>query len=397
MTIYITYPVETNASVLLQECYDYLQAHVPGWTPAEGNLDVWLAEAVSTEVSDLTNVASKVPDTIFKYFGSTLMGIPPVDATSATTTTTWTMRDNKGYLIPANTQVSIKNAQGVSIAFQTLADVTVPAGSTATAAGEVIIQGMIPGANTSGLGGAGATVDLVDILDFVVSITMTQITSGGQDAETDADYLNRLTTELSVLTRTPILPQDYATLTRFITPTYRAVALDGYNPANDTLNNPRMVAVSAIDSNGNALSAPDKTNIKNYLQSLREVNFIVNMMDPTYTLIDVTTNVHMVSGYTSANVISAVTTAITNYLSPANWGLPSVGTDTAYDPRDWINRTVVRKFEVSQVINDVPGVDYIVPNGLSLGVHLAAMGEQDVTLAGRITLPRPSTITVTTS
>jgi hypothetical protein len=356
---------------------------------------VWLAEAVNTEVADLTNVASKVPDTIFKYFGNSLMGIPPVNATSATTSTTWFMRDNVGYVIPQFTQVSINDANGVAIPFQTLNQVTIAAGATQTAAGEVIIQGMIPGANTSGLGSSGGTVDLVDVLDFVDHVTMVQITSGGQDAEDDTDYLNRLVEELSLLTRTPILPAEFALQASNMPPCYRAVALDGYNPANDSFNNPRMVTVVPIDSNGNPLSAPDKTNIKNYLQSVREVNFIVNMMDPTYTLIDVTTSVHLLSGNDPPTVIANVTAALTNYLNPANWGRTSFGTELPLDPQVWTNSTMVRKYEIGQVINSVTGVDYINPSGLSIGIHGGAMGEQDVTMPGRVALPRAGTITVT--
>lgn len=555
MPNYISFPIDTNPSDLLQKCFDFLIGAVPGWTPAEGNLDVWLAEAIATETSELTSVASRVPDTLFRYFGKSLVGLPAVDATSATATTTWTMRDNAGYTIPAGTQVSVRNAAGESIPFLTANSVTVPPGSTVTATGAITIVASDPGADGSGLGTPGGTIQLIDILDYVTTVTQVAATSGGLDAEADADYLNRLVLNLQLMTRTPIVPADFAKLTLNIAPAFRVAALDGYNsihnllsanassvetsaagwanysnttlaqsgaqfldgikslsmvaiaaadmfvasspaiavlpgdsmtavasfranttgrnckvglrwltagmadisvsygstvadtnagwaqasvvaaaPATaafvevvafvaapvlgethymdkasvrrgagtdwiigDTLEtgNARMITVVPVDSAGNALSAPAKSDIKTYLQALREINFVVNVMDPTYVNIDITTDIHVLTGFDAPTVRAAVSSALTNYLSPATWGQPIGAVDRSADIHEWINDTVVRLYDTSHVIKGVDGVDYI--KTLTQGIHGAGLTAADVPIGSVVPLPTAGTITVTNS
>lgn len=562
--VYITYPVETSPTALLQLTYQYLQSHVIGWRPAEGNLDVWLAEAISTETADLTNVSSKVPDIIFRYFGKSLMGIAPIDGETAQAPTTWTMRDAAGYTIPADTQVVVRDASGNPIPFLTVEAVTVPPGITSTAAGEVQIVALETGAKASGLGGPGVQIELLDILDFVNTVTLTQQTVGGIDTETDIDYMTRLVEQLSLLTRTPILPQDYAKMARNVSPVWRAVAYDGYNPDYNALsansasvetdatgwavvtactiarstaeaadgvaslkvtatggdmvtrapaaasgagaiaaiagetwtgilsikanpvgatracraelgffdsggtligtvqgtlannstsawtaynvlgvaptntafvtvrafiqgpgagefvyvdkaslhkgssvvwapggtstefNNPRTVVLACIDEAGEALSIPGKADVSEYLENLREVNFVVNVIDPNYSSIDVTAQVKVTLDSDPLVVQTNVATALQDYLQPYNWGKPAVGSDQPLDPHIWINYTVLRKYEVSQVINAVTGVDYIMPGGLTMRITGGTMVEADIQLPGTIPLTRPGAITVTT-
>jgi hypothetical protein len=565
MALYITYPVQTNEATLLQLVYNYLESHVTGWEPAEGNLDVWLAEAISTETSDLISVASRVPDTIFRYFGASLMNIPPIEGTAAQGNTTWVTRDSAGYTIPVGTQVVVRDATGASIPFATLNEVTIPPGLTSTDPGAVVIIAIAEGSSGSGLGGIGTPVELLDILDYVDSVTLTGQTVGGQDQETDPDYLDRLIGQLALLTRTPILPQDYADLARNVSPVWRAVAFDGYNPDYNALsansasvetdatgwavvsactiarstaeaadgiaslkmtatggdmvarapsassgagaiaalpnetwtgivsikanpvgatracraelgffnsggtlvgtvqgtlannstsawtaytvlgvapintafvgvrafvqgpgagefvfvdkaslhrgssivwapggittefNNPRTVVLACVDQAGEAISIPAKSAVSEYLESLREVNFVVNVIDPNYSLIDVTAQVTILNGYDPLVVQESVAKAVQDYLEPSAWGQPPGGTDKAVDTHTWYNISVVRKYEVSQVINAVDGVNYITPGGLTMRITGGTMAEADIQLPGAIPLTRPGAITVSTS
>lgn len=558
MARYITVPIETNPATILQRIYSYIKARIPGWTENDPNLDVWLAQAVAAEGADVADTASRVPDTIYRDLGNSLYNIPPVDAMAAIGSTTWTMRDNAGYTIDAGTQVGIRDAGGNLVPFYTVNTVVILPGSTVTAAGAITIVASQAGAAASGL--AGPNVELIDILDYVLTpggIVLTGPTTSGVDAESDAEYLNRLTGQLKLLTRTPILPQDFADLALNVTGVYRAVPLDGYNPfhnmlslnaasveasiadwanlANTTLTqsaafakdgadslrmtaiagadmsvmetaslvvvpgetytaiaffrtavtarackvgiqwrdvadanvgavvygatvndsaanfnaqpfvtavapatavkarvvvfvtapiaaeihyvdeisfrhgtttdwvsggtpetgNARMITLVGVDSNGLAISGGKKTEVDTYLESLREVNFVVNMLDPTVNLIDVTVQVKVAVGFDPATVQANVVGAINNYLSPANWGVGIAGTDSANDPQTWVNATTLYKFELAQVINGVDGVERI--NGpLQTSIHPNAVAEQDLALAGVVALTTPNTITVTT-
>jgi hypothetical protein len=231
---YIQFPIETNPTTLLQQVYSYLQSVIPGWTPAEGNLDVWLAEAMSSEAAQTATVASSVPDTIVEYLGKTLFNVPGIDDVSASGGTTWVVQDTAGYTIPSGTQVGVRDADGNLQAFTTVNTVVIPNGHNSTGAGEVAILAVNPGSSGNGLSGS---VQLVDILTFVTSVTLVAPTAGGQDAETSGDYLSRFVADLQLLSPTPILPPDFAVLALNAgTAAFRAVALDGYNPYHNYLN-----------------------------------------------------------------------------------------------------------------------------------------------------------------
>jgi uncharacterized phage protein gp47/JayE len=288
--------------------------------------------------------------------------------------------------------VGIALSGAETIPFYTQSDVIVPPGSTQTAAGEVIIVALVPGAAASSLGSAGGPVQLLDPLVYVKTVTMVGPTAGGLDAEADSDYLNRLAAEMTLLAPRPILPSDFAVMARGVPGVARATVLDGYNPANSTSNNERMVTVASVDTLGNPVSVPVRSQVQQTLDSKREVTFVVNVMDPTYTTIDVNYTVKILATFDPTDIIARANDALTQYLSPANWGGDFFSTGVLSE-ETWMNQTVVRYLEVSQVINNVTGVDYITL--LQLRVSGGTFASSDVTLSGAIPLPRPGAMTGT--
>jgi hypothetical protein len=389
MPDYIEIPIAVDADTLAQEAYDFLQAVMPGWAPASSNLETWLIEAAARLASVIGTLASTVPSSIFRWFGANLVGVPPIDATPATTTTTWTVKNTAGYTIPGGTQVAIPGAGDTLIAFETVGDVIIAPGASATASGEIPIVAITPGADGSGLGGAGTTVELLETLEFVTAITQTAATTGGVDAEDDATYLDRLRTELQLLTPRPILPAEFAALARNTAGVYRALAVDGYNPADDTTGNPRMVCLFLIDIGGSEVGSTIETAVVASLQAQRELNFVVNVAAPTYTSIDVTYSIHVQENFDPAVVEANVSQALDDMLNPANWGLPAGG-----DQPDWLPDATVRYTDTARTILNIPGVDHIA--SLEIGVHGGALGASDVALTGQAPLTEVGTITGST-
>lgn len=376
MPNYISVPFDTDPETLIDDAVAFIQSKVDDWEPADGNLDYWIIQAIASEAAELRDVASAVPDSIFRVFGSQLMGIVPVEEAHATGHTTWTMVDNRGYTIPDGTQVAIRNTAGELIPFLTFTDVVIPPGSTTTAAGGVLIEAVEAGTVGTGLGGPAGAVDLLDALSYVTIIQQTDVTSGGVDEELDEVYLDRLTARLTTMAPRPILPADFSVLARDVPGVFRAVTIDGYNTANSTYNNERMVTVSAIDLAGAAISGPVKTQLQTYLDSLREINFVVNVMDPKRTNIAVTYNVAVLREFSPAQVVADTQAAVANFLSPIYWGAePSLG-----DMFRWDDTTVVRYNEIISILDRVEGVRYV------SGV-LVNGGTADVNLASPASLP----------
>lgn len=385
MTSFVNIPIETDASAVESDVYDALTDRFPGWEPSPGQLEVFLVKALSGMAADLAEIAVDVPPSIFATFGERIVNVPPFLAISATAASTWTMVDNAGYTIPAGTQVAIAAAGDDLVAFEVLADVTVPPGSTATDAGEVLLSAIEPGEAANDL---TANPRLLDALAFVDSIVLTATTAGGQDAEDPDDYLDRLAAEMTLLTPRPILPGDVEVLARRIPEVHRALALDGYNPDDDTSGNERMVAVAVVNEDGEPVSTDGKDAVDALLQDMRELNFVFNVIDPDYSTIDVEATVTALSGFDVTDLESAITEAISDFLLPSSWGQgQEVGSTT------WRKVDTVRRNELIALVNRVEGVDYV--EDLQLALDGDPLGTADLSLTGPAPLTRPGTISAT--
>ncbi len=154
----------------------------------------------------------------------------------------------------------------------------------------------------------------------------------------------------------------------------------GGSPMN---NNERYVTVAAIDGNGNPVSSDAKAQIDTLLQEEREWNFVVHVIDPTYTTIDVTFTVRALAGYTIADVDTRAEQAVKDYLNPKNWGV----VDSA---DSWSNTPVVRYLEMAEVLNRVAGVYYV--ENLTMRTGINAFASADVPLAGAIPMPQAGVV-----
>lgn len=389
---YISYPIETSPQDLLDEMIAYVKSKAPSWVENDANLDTWIMQIVASQAADLRTLASDVPDTIFRYFGNSLIGLAPIDATQARVASTWTVQDNAGYTIPDGTFVTLRSDAGVDVPFQTVGDVIVPPGDTATADGGVQLVAVSAGLDGSGLGGVGATVTLLDTLDFVTDVVTTAVSTGGVDAETSSEYMDRLVRRLRRLSTRPILPDDFANMALDVVGIYRAVAIDGYQPSDDTYDHERTIAIAGIDELGNDLDGAHKTALSDLIAANREVNFVVNVMDANRTEIDVDFTALAISGYDTATVEAAAIAAIEDYLSPAKWGRDPRFTDSA-SLQTWVQIDKVYYFEIAQLISNVEGVDRV--TALTINKHGDAPGTVDVDLTTPATLTTVGDITGT--
>ncbi len=387
---YLGFPFTIDARIMMQRAFDYMATKIPGWQPSEGQPDVWLIEAVMGEAADIGSLVSQVPKSVFRYLG-TIYGILPLNASAASVETTWTLTDTLGHTISAGTQVAIADAAGTLQPFTVLVDVIVPTGQSVTTAGQVLCIATFPGAAAEALGSPAGAVQLLDTIPWVSSITQVAASAGGSDGETDDEYLDRLATELQTITPTPVLPDDFAILARNVAGVQRAVAVDGYNPADNTFNNEKMVTVVALDEAGAGVGVPIRTAIEDYLEGLRLNNFVVNTMDPTSTAVDVTTTYTVKPGFVPADADAFVTQTIDDFLDSTIWGIVAQGDDPT-NPRTWNNETTVRYLELATAINNTPGVDVITL--LTIGVASGTQASQDLVLSGVVPIPSAGTISV---
>lgn len=385
---YILYPIQRDSEELLSEAYQMIKDKAPDWVENNNNLDVWILQAVASQASDLLGLARDVPESIFQYYGSKLLGYPPLLATSAQVDSTWTMKDNLGYTVPAGTQVSIRDTAGIEHGFETRGDIAIPAGSTATAAGAVTLYSVETGATLTGLGGAGYQATLIDTLNFVASVVLTEFSSGGQDAELVSQYSERLARKMQQLSQRPVLASDFSLAALDVPGVYRTLTLDGYNSSNQTFNNERYVGIAAVDELGQPVSAQIKSQLQTFLDSQREINFVVNVFDPTITTVNVTFNVKCLHGYTAAAVDAAAEQRVRDYLSPANWGKDPAFIEPGAASQTWVPTPNVIYNKMIQVLATTDGVNYVI----SMTMGAPTLGTTDIVLPGAAPLTTPGTI-----
>lgn len=392
-TGYIFDPIVSDPDALQQEAYDFIQARWPGWDPNESNLETWLIGACARMVSEAAMVASDVPSSIVRYLGETVMGFPPVDSTSAVVGSTWTLRTNPaGRTIESGTLVGIEDADLNIVLFEVVTPVTVGVGDLETDAGQVSLRARDEGIGGNALGGDLVEAINVESLSWVDTILLTGSTAGGSDGESDEEYLDRLSAYLTLLTPRPILPRDFELLSKNIARTQgasiRVMSIDGYNPADGSFDNERMITLSVVvDETGDDVPPSLISEIDDQLQELREVNFLIYIVDPTRTAVDVTATVVKKPGTNPVTVQAEVEAAIESFLGSANWG-----DDIDTSGREWNRVDVVRHQDLSTVINNVLGAEYWTT--LTIGLNGGSQLPSDHNLPGDAPLAEPGVISI---
>ena len=147
----------------------------------------------------------------------------------------------------------------------------------------------------------------------------------------------------------------------------------------------RCVTVVPVDLNGNALTSAEMAVLASYLAAMREVNFLVFVVPPTYCAIAVVAPVIVNANADLDTVQAAVNAALTSYLSPAGW---AGGSQT---PPIWLNDPIVHYLSVTAQVNAVAGVHHC-------GALTLNGGTSDVTMPGYAPLPQPTvSVTVTSA
>lgn len=381
MARYIVLPVKRDPAEAEEAGYEVVRRQFPQWEPSEGDPMTAVIRANAVMYSDAAELATRMGEEAFRYFGRGVAGLPPVDERAASGQVLVTARDAAGpYVVPEGLEIVGRGPLGEPIAFSVLTAGIVPNGSTTAT---VTVEAMEEGAQGNSVSG---DADFSEFVDYLTAVEFVAPTSGGEDREADEAYLDRLGDEFELFTPRPILPNHFAVLARRFG-AFRATALDGLDPSDGSTGNPAMVAVAMIDEAGNPLGTTERNAIAAQLDAMREVGFAVPAFDPEYTDIDVTYTATAYPGWDPAVVEVAADAAVASYLSPARWGIRE---DTGED-REWLNDPLVRHLEVAERLQRVEGLRFV--DSLTIGVSGGTMGTANVTMTGFAPLPRVGAIT----
>jgi hypothetical protein len=379
--------IETDQEEIARQVFNRLARLVPGWEAHDANPDTWLIEAFAAVAAELRALIRDVPDAIFITHGTEVLGLPIRAPAPATGVSTWTARDDAGYQINTGAQITVARTGDDLVGFEVLAGVVIPPGETVV--DDVPIVAVVDGAAGNGLVGAA---EPSDPLDWVESIEIPRATVNGDDGQDRDQYLSTLSNLLRIVAFRPVLPGDFALLALTIPGVGRAVAMDGYDPLTDTWGHVRRVCVVVAGEDGKPLPDAVRAQVRAYLESIREVNFIVDVISPLYETVDVDFSVTMFGEQDPDVVLGICTSAIEQELDPANFRLgtlsPATGAGEVIPPPAagespgrqtiWLNNLI----GLLDRCRGVDRVDFVTING-----------DGDLMLGGPFTLPQPGQIT----
>lgn len=379
MTVYIDPDLPNDPQAVLDEINAGLQTDIPDYVPRPAAPEqVMLRELVQIGVRT-ANVASRALEGIFRASGG-LLGEQPRNPAAATCDSTWTIADTLGYTIAAATQVDLDGTL-----FLTTAEVTVdPGDDTAT----VALRAFEPG---SAGNGKGVTAQLINTTPRVESIEADALSTGGDDGDTDAEYLARVAENRRRL-RPAVTNLDDAISRALNTPgVVRATGRNRYWDSPLDTDSPLDIFLWVHGAGG----ANCSTDIKNAVLAAcnidREANYRFGVGDPTRTTIDVSAAFTVWPEYQIADAETAVSDALETYLDPAVFGSRPGEGQTAV----WELETHCRRNNLIAVVENVPAVRDV--TSLTLCVGGGSLATSDVALSGAAPLTEPGTITVTGS
>lgn len=153
----------------------------------------------------------------------------------------------------------------------------------------------------------------------------------------------------------------------------------------------KYCTVWVTNKKGSKLSTEQMEAIQDYLESIREINAVIEVLEPKYNNIQATTQIHVLPGFVTATVEANVKKAIEAFLSPETFGSP---TGQSSGINSWLNITqgysTVRYNQVLEVIGAVTGVQYVFAGstGLAIGLEEAPGTKvEDIPLVGPAPLP----------
>jgi hypothetical protein len=369
---FINFAVTTDAQELLDRFVSRLQEKWPDWTPNDADLESIMAEALAPMAQDAAETAARVPAGIFRSYGSKILNNPYRVGIAAETSVTITLTDPDGHTIPARTEIEIDG-----YAFATETDVIVPPG--ALSAEGVTVVAVEPGEASNNL--PGDVVSMISALAFVESVVLESLTSGGQDAEDDIDYQDRLSRDLELQATTLVTARDYELM---------GLQDPGVGSIVARNDGERNVLVVAVDEEGEALPQPIKDRLIERYEDYRLVNTVITVADPTYTTVNITYEVAAYTGFDEADLITRINQSLEDWLQPGIWGRPKNFGDPGTG--GFAPDNVVRKNRVIDIIGDNEGVAYVVGDPVITGAGATIETNGDLTMPGDVALTRPGDV-----
>ncbi len=203
------------------DAVEYAQIALPEFTPRVGTIENAILEATSHQTASMIATLNRMPDGLMEGILK-LIGFNRIEATPSLATVEITLSVDTGQTIAAGTVFSYDVYDGAGVLtqnlYETTADLTIAAGATT---GSVSVQASTPSLYPDIPIPSNLTV--VSSTPFILSASLTALSTAGTDSETDEEYFNRGVTFLSSLSSsittasqlTSYISTNYPTVSKF--------------------------------------------------------------------------------------------------------------------------------------------------------------------------------------
>lgn len=338
-----------------------LQGARPDWVARNASVEVVLVEALALAAADVSNAANAAVAALAELLLGDFYGVARLSGSPAVGQVTVTFDATVTTTVPTGMRFVLADF-GVEVA--STADVTVTAGTSAalqvvTVESTSLVNGV----------GAGAAVDVLDVIPNLLGVAVTAAFVGGADPEDDVSYLARARVRLARVTNSLVVPAHFAA---WCLEDGRAVnaatipAWDGVSLASAGTDAGEVTVVTY--GRGGNVSEEVRAEMAASMQAITAAGVNVHVNAAAVSTVAVTCTVASMPGYASDEVRAAVEAAITGFLNPQVW---VIGAD------------VVRA-QLQDRITSIPQVDYV--SALSAPAADVTVPADGVAKAGTLTV-----------
>lgn len=342
---------DADPSDLAQAAVNAGQVQFPGWLPEAGNTEVALIGSLAVIASELIYAVNRVvPATVSTLLQ--LYGITQNAGQAATANLTISFVDTQGYTLPAPATFQLTIPSGTFL-FDTTADAVSIPGGAASVTVPAICEVFASAPNGTPIG----TVLSQPVQSYnISSVVLASAPTGGSDAETNAQYLNRAAGTLQANNFTLVTAQNFQTaaLNDVGDGVFRASVTDLWNPALNSGQGGQAagyVTIAVLGQGGVYLSSGQKSAIQAKLQANCVAGLSVSVVDPSSYAVPIDVTVWLQPGYTAGQVTENIQATLV--APPADGGM---GLTRELWP--WSN--IFRRNDCITAITRTPGVAYVV-------------------------------------
>jgi len=337
-----------------------VQAALPNWDARNGALETVLLEAWATGAADLIYAINRLPgrveeDILGLYDVSRYAGL------RATGNAVITWDTSRTETVPAGVRFEEPDSQVV---------VEVTTTTTGTGASLTVPVRAVEVGTAANAIPSGATLDLIDALPYAASVALSGVLSGGADAETDEAYIERASTRLARVTSSLVVADHFTAYALENPAVKRAKAYDLWDGTGSNTSSDLGYITVAMYGAGGQVGSSIRTAIQAEMADRAAAMITPVVLATTITTINIAATVEALPGFDTNAVRDACIAAIRAYVNPATWEWDASLIDT----------------EIIALLDDVPGVDYVVSGTVTPSGTTAITTPAGLANAGTVTI-----------